>query len=169
MEVFEATLKRRSVRAFLKDPVSDEIIKRLLESAMAAPSACNKRPWEFYVIKNPEKLAELRKVSRYSDYESPLNIVVCADTKRSLANRVNDFWIQDCSSAIENILLTAVSEGLGTCWCGLFPMVTPIKRTRASLELPENIIPLGLIHIGYPKEEVSARTQYEEKRVHIIE
>lgn len=168
MDVKEAILKRRSTRDFLEQEISDDLINELLESAMAAPSACNKRPWEFYVIKNKEIQAKLRKVSRYSDYQSSLIIVVAADTKRSLSKRPNDFWIQDCSAAIENMLLTATSLRIGSCWCGLFPMVTPQKRVQSILELTDNIIPLALIHFGYPKVEVPPRTQYEEKYVHII-
>lgn len=168
MDVKEAILKRRSVREFLDQEISDDIIQELLESAMAAPSACNKRPWEFYIIKNQEIRAKLAKVSRYSDYQSALIIVVAADTKRSLSNRTNDFWIQDCSAAIENMLLTATSLGIGSCWCGLFPMVTPTSRVKSILELAESITPMALIHFGYPKREQTSRTQYQEKRVHVI-
>ncbi len=169
MELKDIVLKRRSIRTYNKKEVADEDIQTLLESAMAAPSACNKRPWEFYVIRNKEIQESLRKVSRYTNYESPLIIVVAADDKRSLGHRINDFWIQDCAAAIENMLLTATSLGLSTCWCGLFPMVTPVKRTRKVLNLPENIIPMALIHIGYSDEVAEPRTQYNQKRVHIIE
>lgn len=161
--------QRRSTRLFTDEEISDEIIKDLLENAMAAPSACNKRPWEFYVIKNKEKQNELQMVSRYSNYQSNLIIIVCANTKRSLANRDNDFWIQDCSAAIENILLTCEAYGIGTCWCGIFPVVTIGKRVKKILDLEDHIIPLGLIHLGYKAEIKEKRTQYDEKRVHYIE
>lgn len=61
--------------------------------------------------------------------------------------------IQDCSAAVENILLTAVELGIGSCWCGLFPMVTPVKKVRELLKLEEYIIPMALIHLGYPNEK----------------
>ncbi|MFA5766195.1 MAG: nitroreductase family protein [Bacilli bacterium] len=169
MEVYNTTLKRRSVRRFKENEINDEMIELLLKSAMAAPSACNMQPWEFFVIKNKEILEQLRKTSRYSDRTAPLIIIVAGNDKRSLNHRENDFWIQDCSAAIENILLAATELGLGTCWCGLFPMVTPVKRVRKILNLEEHIIPLALIHIGYPNEELEPRTQYDKKRVHIIE
>lgn len=136
---------------------------------MAAPSACNKRLWEFYVIKNKDINEQLRYVSRYTDMNSPLKIIVAGNEKRSLAHQINDFWIQDCAAAVENLLLTATELGVGTCWCGIFPLVTPVNRVRKILNLEDNIIPMALIQIGYPDEEFEPRTQYEEKRVHIVE
>ena len=168
MNVKEAIFKRRSVRKFKDIKVSDELIQSLLECAMAAPSACNKKPWFFYVITNEEKLEELRKSSRYTNYKSPLNIIVCGDTDKALSKKPEDFWIQDASSALENILIEAVELGLGTCWCGIFPMETALKNVKEILSLPDNIIPLGLIHIGYPDEEKESRTQYDESGVKYI-
>jgi nitroreductase len=169
MHVDEATLKRRSVRKFKQQPIDDDIIDQLLKSAMAAPSACNKRPWEFYVIKNKDIQDDIRQISRYFSWNSTLMIIVAGNEKRSVNHRINDFWIQDCAAATENMLLTATSLGLGTCWCGLSPMVTPVKKVRKILNLEEHIIPLALIHIGYPDEELEPRTQYNQKRVHVIE
>lgn len=161
MKVKEAIFKRRSVRKFKDTKVSDGQIQTLLECAMAAPSACNKKPWAFYVVTNEDKLEELRISSRYTGYNSPLNIIVCGDKAKSLSDKPNDFWIQDASSAIENILVEAVELGLGTCWCGIFPVEIAEKNVRKILDMPENIIPLGLIHIGYPDEEKEARTQFD--------
>ena len=60
MELKEVLLKRRSVRKFTEEPVSEEMIEELMHAAMSGPSACNKRPWEFYVVTNSEKLEELK-------------------------------------------------------------------------------------------------------------
>lgn len=169
METYEAILKRRSIRRFIEAEISDEIIQKLLNSAMAAPSACNKRPWEFYVIKNKDLQKQLRSVSTYSKMKSALMIIVAGNDKRSLNHRVNDFWIQDCAAAVENILLCATELGIGSCWCGLFPMVSPVKRVKEILSLEEHIIPMALINLGYPDEHPEPRTQYEEKRIHIYE
>ena len=166
METFDTILKRRSIRHFTEEKISDEMIDKLLQSAMAGPSAHNKQPWEFYVIKDPKIQEELRGASQYTNLNSSLMIVVAGDDKRSLNHRVNDFWIQDCSAAIENMLLTATDLGLGSCWCGLFPLITPIKRVREILHLDKTIIPLALLHFGYPDEKKEARTQYDPQRVH---
>lgn len=168
MDIREAIYKRRSVRKFQEKQVDDNIIKSLLEDAMAAPSACNKQPWEFYVIRNKEKQDLIKSKIMFSNFNSPIMIVVCGNNELSLTKYNNDFWIQDCSAAIENILLSAVSFGLGTCWCGLYPVEKRCERVREILDLPNNIIPLGTIHIGYPEKELEARTQYKEEKVHYI-
>ncbi len=169
MDVRSCILKRRSIRKFKKDEVTNEIIQDLLECAMAAPSACNKQPWEFFVIKNPELLEKVKHIGRYSNFNSPCVIVVCGNRDRTLSKRENDFFIQDCSAAIENILLRATSLGLGTVWCGIMPMEITYKKAKEVLELPENIEPLGMIHIGFPDEEKEERTQYNKDYVHICE
>ena len=169
MDVRSCILKRRSIRKFKKDEVTNEIIQDLLECAMAAPSACNKQPWEFFVIKNPELLEKVKHIGRYTNFNSPCVIVVCGNRDRTLSKRENDFFIQDCSAAIENILLRATSLGLGTVWCGIIPMEITYKKAKEVLELPENIEPLGMIHIGFPDEEKEERTQYNKDYVHICE
>lgn len=166
METYEALLARRSVRRFTAQEVDDAKVDRLLQSAMAAPSACNKRPWEFYVIRNRELQERLRHVSPYTDRNSSLLLVVAGNRKRALSTKPNDFWIQDCAAAVENVLLEATELGLGACWCGLYPMVTPVKRVQRLLALEEHIVPMALLHLGYPDETPAPRTQYDEKRVH---
>ena len=169
MQTYETILARRSVRRFTDQPIEDEIINRLLSCAMAGPSACNYRPWAFYVVKNAEKREALRHVSRFSNLESTLNIIVAGDLSRSITRADNDFWIQDCAAATENILLAATDAGLGACWCGLYPMAAAVNKVRAALDLPETIVPMALIHLGYPAETPEPRTQYDPERVHIIE
>lgn len=169
MNVRECILKRRSIRKYKDQSLSKEIIKDLLECAMAASSACNKQPWEFYVIVNQTLLEQVKKIGKYTNFNSPCVIVVCGNRQRTLSKRENDFFIQDCSAAIENILLRAISLGLGTVWCGIMPMEVTYKKAKEVLELPEYIEPLGMIHIGYPLEEKEERTQYNEDYVHIYE
>lgn len=169
MELKEALLKRRSVRKFTDEVVSDEYIDELLHAAMSGPSACNKTPWEFYVIKNTEKLEQVKKASRFSRFNSPLAIVVCGNLSRALPMQLAEYWIQDCSAATENILLRATDLGLGAVWCGAHPQVRVVKKLREILDIPDKHIPLGIIHIGYPQETPDPRDQYDEKRIHIVE
>ncbi|MBE6143632.1 MAG: nitroreductase family protein [Erysipelotrichaceae bacterium] len=168
MELKEALLKRRSCRKFLNKKVEDNIVKELMMAAMSGPSACNKKPWKFFIVTNEEKLAKLRFAGRSFNFNSPMHIVVCGDTTNTVTNKVEDYWIQDCSSSIENILLMATSLGLGTCWCGVFPMEDRIKAIREILNIDETLIPLGLIHVGYPDCELEERTQYDESNVFYI-
>ena len=168
MEVKEALLMRRSVRKFTDEPVSEEHIEELLHAAMSGPSACNKKPWEFYVITNPTVLEELKSASKFSKFSAPLAIVVCGNLSRALPMQLASYWIQDCSAATENILLRAVDLGLGAVWCGMHPQKRPEEKVRGILGIDEKQIPLNIIYIGHPAEEPEARDQYEEKRVHFI-
>ena len=84
MELKEALLKRRSVRKFTDEPVSDEMIEELLHAAMSGPSACNKKPWEFYVVTNEGKLEELKSASKFTKMSSKLAIVVCGNLLHAL-------------------------------------------------------------------------------------
>ncbi len=169
MKVYETILKRRSVRKYNTKKVSDEQIERLLKAAMAAPTALNKKPWEFFVIKNEDILKKIKKVAFFMNFNSPLVIMVAGNQKNASTKKINDFWIQDCAAAIENMLLAATEMGLSTCWCGLYPQERPIKRIKQILPIKDYIIPLAIIHIGYSDQVPEARTQYDKKKVHIID
>lgn len=168
MEVKEALLKRRSVRKFTDEPVLKEQIEELLHAAMSGPSACNRQPWEFYVITNEAVLEELKTASKFSKMSAPLAIIVCGNVDRALPDPISSYWIQDCSAATENILLRAVDLGLGAVWCGLHPQRRPEEKVRGLLGIDEQQIPMNIIYIGHPAEEPGARDQYDEERVHYI-
>ncbi len=165
MDLKEAIYKRRSVRKYKDIDVKDEDIDLLLQYAMAGPSAHNKKPWFFCVIKNDKIKEQIRSLTRFSNIKAPVYIVVCGDETRSMGN---EFWVQDVSAAIENILLGATSLGLGTCWLGVYPLKMPTKSIKLIIEAPQNIIPLGIIALGYPDESPEPRTQYDTTRVKTI-
>lgn len=169
MEVKEALLRRRSVRRFTGEPVARETIEELLHAAMSGPSACNRKPWSFYAVTNPEKLAELKSASRFTKINAPLAMVVCGDLRRALPLQLAEFWVQDCSAATENILLRAVELGLGAVWCGIYPQKHPQQVVRNLLGLSDKLIPLNIIYIGHPDEQPEARDQYDAARVHYVE
>lgn len=168
MELNEVLLKRRSVRKYTDEKVSDKEIEEILHAAMSGPSAMNKTPWEFYVVTNETKLKEIKTAGSYTGYDAPLAIVVAADMNRTLEGKLKDFWVQDCSSATENILLAAANLGLGSVWCGMYPIEQSVKNLQKVLGLKENIIPFNVIYIGHPAVEVEPRDQYKEEFVHII-
>ena len=168
MELKEVLLQRRSVRKFTEKMVSEEMIDELLHAAMSGPSACNKKPWQFYVIQNPEKLEALKSASRFTKISAKLAIVVCGDLTKALPLKFSQYWIQDCSAATENILLRATDLGLGAVWCGIHPQDGAEDKVREILELPKKQIPLNVIFMGHPAEEPEARDQYDESRVHFI-
>jgi len=85
MNAIETIFKRRSIRSYKDTPVEEEIIKIILETAMAAPTAVNAQPWEFIVVTDPEKLATVRKTAIFARYNAPVAIVVCEKYETSLS------------------------------------------------------------------------------------
>ena len=169
MELKEVLLRRRSVRKFTDERVTDEQINELLHAAMSGPSACNKTPWEFYVVRKTETLNAVKKASLFSRFNSSLVIVVAGNTSRALPAPITEYWIQDCSAAVENILLRATDLGLGAVWCGAYPQKRVEDNVQAVLDLPEDHIAMAIIHVGYPAETPEPRDQYDPDRVHFID
>lgn len=165
-DILEIIKRRRSIRKYTEEPVSQEQIQALLEAAMAAPSASNRRPWEFVVITEEERLQALRARLPFGRYNAPLAIVVCADMRRAYPEPGRDFWICDCSAAMQNILLAATGMGLGSVWVGVYPIGLLVRGVSSLLNLPDHVIPLGVAYVGHPAEAKPPRTQYDPSRVH---
>jgi nitroreductase len=159
---------RRSVRAYQPKPVSDEMVADLLAAAMAAPSACGKDPWRFVVVREQTTrralAAALPNGSMITD--APVGVVVCGDLNAAHAGELS-YLLQDCSAAIENLLLAAHALGLGACWLGVHPRQPRIEALTKILDLPENIVPVSGIALGWPAEEKAARTRFDAKYVHL--
>ncbi len=165
-DILEIIKRRRSIRKFTAEPVSQEQIQALLEAAMAAPSASNRRPWEFVVINDEKRLEALRARLPFGRYNAPLAIVVCGDMRRAYPAPGRDFWICDCSAAMQNILLAATGMGLGSVWVGIYPIGLLVRAVSSLVNLPEHVIPLGVAYVGHPAETKPPRTQYDASRVH---
>jgi nitroreductase len=153
---------RRSTRAYTGQPVSDQDIRSLLEAGMAAPSASNRKPWHFVVVRNRETLRKLAEEHPYGKMlaGAALAIAVCGDPA------VSDWWEQDCAAATENILLAAAGLGLGGVWLGCRGRQERENAVRSRLGIPGGLGVLSLISLGHPTERKEPRTQYEEARVH---
>jgi len=160
---------RRSIRKYQADkPVTKEQLTHLLSAAMAAPSAHNSRPWEFIAVTNRKILDEIVTIHPYAKMmrtASAAIIVVAIPQEKT----PDDFYPQDCAAATENILLEAVSLGLGTCWCGVYPNKERITSFRKLFNIPEPKIPFNVIAVGVPDENPERRGAYEESRVSFIE
>ncbi len=164
--ILDIIFRRRSIRKYTNQPVEPEKLEVLLQAAMAAPSAMNCKPWEFVVVTDPQKLAQFRKRLIFGDRNAPAAIVVCGNPHLSANPAARLFWVQDCSAAAENILIAAVSLGLGAVWVGVHPVADFVRVVREIVGLPKHVRPLGLIYVGYPAEGKPARTQYDRGRVH---
>lgn len=166
MEAMEAIFKRRSVRDYLDREVEKDMILTLVKAATAAPTAANCQPWEFIVIDDAEKLTVIKDKLVFARYNAPVAIVVCGNMKLSFKGPSQEMWVQDCSAATENILIAATSIGLGSVWIGIHPIQSNIKIVKSILNIPEYVVPLGIVYVGYPAEEKEARTRFDEKRVY---
>jgi nitroreductase len=162
-DLVDTIFARRSIRKYTPEPVSEEDIQTLLEAAMAAPSASNRKPWQFIVVTERETLDALAEAHPHGKmlFDAPLSISVCGDL-----TEMERYWVQDCSAATENLLLAAVALGLGAVWLGVYPRDERVAAVRRILALPDHITPLNLISIGHPAEEKRPRTQFDDARVH---
>lgn len=153
---------RRSIREYADQAVSDEDIRRLLETAMAAPSASNRKPWHFVVVSDRATLRALADAHPYGKMlaRASAAIAVCGDPNAS------SWWVQDCAAATENILLAVTALGLGGVWLGCHGAPDREKSVRGILGIPDRIGVLSLLSVGYPGEHKEPRTQYDATRVH---
>jgi nitroreductase len=159
-------LRRRSIRRFEGRPVEEGKITTLLRAGMAAPSAVNSQPWEFVVVTDEGVLKKLRGALAYGKMTAPLVIAVLG-SPRVAANAAGEtYWVQDCSAAVENILVAAANIELGAVWVGVYPRVRKMAAIREILNIPVDVYPLCLLHIGYPAEQKPATSKYKPDRVH---
>lgn len=147
MDTFEAIQKRHSIRAYEPTPVPEEKLMKILEAGRLAPSAGNIQPWHFIVVRNAEKRKRLAK-ARWAKFlaEAPVVIVGCGDQKAS-----PKWFTVDVAIAMENIVLAATSEGLGTCWVGSFNE----DEVKKLLKIPEKYRVIALLAVGYPREKLN--------------
>jgi nitroreductase len=165
MEAMDAILSRRSIRKYTGQPVPDEMIGELLKAAMSAPSAGNQQPWHFVVIRERSILDQIPKYHPYSAMlkEASVAVLVCGDLK---SEKHKGYWVQDCSAATQNLLIAAQAKGLGAVWLGVYPREDRVAGIRGLLGLPDRIVPLSLIPIGYKGEEKPPADRYDASRVH---
>jgi len=152
--VLNAISQRHSVRHFTTTPISADTLELIARAGMAAPTACNKQPWDIMTIDDRTTLDSLYTAMQYRDSMAmaPAAMVVCGDMYKTLPEIARDFWIQDCSAMTENILVAAHACGLGTVWTGVYPIPERLEIVRNTLDLPDNIIPLCVILVGHPIE-----------------
>ena len=159
-EALNAIMSRRSIRKYEQRVVEPDQIEVLLRAAVAAPSAGNQQPWRFVVVTRRERLDALSKTSKYAGLleRSPLAIVVCGKTT---GEKHPGYCVEDCSAAMENLLLAAHAIGLGGVWLGYYP--NEERETAASdlLKLPTTFHVLGIASIGFPAEEKPPSERYD--------
>ena len=161
-DVLNLIFQRRSIRAFTDAPVTDAQIDALLQAAMAAPSASDRRPWSFVVVRDAARRRALAETHQWSYMcaSAPVVFAVLGDPG------VSDHWVSDCSAATENLLLAAAGLDLGAVWIGIYPREPREEIVRQTLNIPKRWRVLCLVPVGHPAETKSPRTRYEANKVH---
>ena len=160
MDFWQVIEERRSVRRFDRRDVPEEMVERMLQAAIRAPSAGNRQPWRFFVVRRQEVKAALAEAAWGQRFvaQAPVVIVVCAEPDRSASRygrRGRELYcLQDTAAATEHILLAATALGLGACWVGAFDE----QAAARALNLPANLRPVAIIPVGYPAWEPGGRT-----------
>jgi nitroreductase len=155
MELGEAIENRRSIRRYQDRKVHKDLVGRILEAGMWAPSSGNIQNWQFILVERKEKRAQLAEAALGQSFvaQAPVSIVVCIDNSNMdiyYGKRGTDMYsFQNSAAAIQNMLLTAHSLGLGTCWVGAFDEHI-LKR---ALKIPDDIVPVAIITVGYAMEK----------------
>ncbi len=163
MDVYEAIEKRVSIRKFRSEPISDDLLKKVLYAGTLAPNAFNTEPWEFIIIREKEikdEIAKMReKIPRQKEaiITAPLLIAVCYD------NKLGNESLASAYTCIENILLAATSEGLGAVI-----LTFKGKKIRDLLSIPDNIEIACVMPLGYPAESPEKRPRIPLKdKIHL--
>jgi nitroreductase len=165
LDVLEAIFTRKSIRKFTGEAISEEDLKTLLKAGFCAPSAHNRKPFHFIVIREQSILKTIAEDHPYAKMlpDAGCGIIVCGDEEKE---ELVEFLVEDCSAAVENMLLAAHGMGLGAVWSGLYPVPELIGLVKKTLNLPETIIPVGMVVVGVKDQERKAGDRYDETRVH---
>lgn len=162
-QTLETIFNRKSVRKYTERPVEKEKLETLVRAGMAAPSSRDRRPWEFVIVTDRDLLDKMGDGLPLAHMlkETKQAIIVCGDTVKS-----ENAWQLDCSAAAQNILLAAESMGLGAVWTAAYPYPERMKIIQDALQLPEHILPLTVIPLGYPTGIEKPKDKYNKKQIH---
>ena len=157
---------RISVRKYENKEVEADKIELMLKAAMAAPSACNQQPWEFYVVTDKNVIEQLSQASPYAGCakEAPVVFVPCFRSE----GIAPEYFNIDMSAAVENLLLEADALGLGAVWMGISPDEERMNAVRKVLDIPADLNAFALVPCGYPAEERPQEDRFDKNRVHYI-
>ena len=165
MDILETIFTRRSIRKYTGTLVSEDDLKTILKAGFCAPSAMNLQPRHFVVLKDSGILKGITEIHPYAKMltQAGCGILVCGDkTKQPEVGYI----VEDCSASIQNMLLAAYGLGLGAVWCGIYPREERVRAIAELLNLPENIVPVGLVVVGHKDENKEPNDRYDDTKVH---
>ena len=151
MSFIDLILNRRSIRRYENKDISEEVLRQILEAGRQAPSAVNKQPFRFVVVKDHEIMKNVcnNLITRFVKY-APVAIVGCADVKSLLTGK----WaVVDTTIAMQNMVIAAWALGIGSCWIG----ACNEEEVKKMLKIPDKWKIVALITFGYPAEQPKPR------------
>jgi nitroreductase len=162
-DLMNTILNRRSVRKYTGEEIPEKKLRAVLQAGLLAPTSMNKKPCQFYVIKDREvlkKLSKAKKVGAGFLSDAAVGIAVFADSDKS------DAWVEDCSVAMSYMNLIAAEQGLGSCWCQMHLRSTPTgkdaeENVRKALDVPDHYRIVGVLALGIPGQTVKPHTPDE--------
>jgi nitroreductase len=157
MDFKEVVFTRKSTRSYQDKPIPQDVLAEMLEAARLAPSAQNRQPWRLIVIQSPEKIKQMAQncgligLSNYFVRSAPCMIIACADASKDIKINGQEYYLVDTAIAFQQMILTAWSHGIGSCWLAAFSE----KKLRSWLDIPKSWRIVALSPFGYPAEKLS--------------
>jgi nitroreductase len=166
MDFYKAITTRYSVRNYSGGKINEEQWNLIFRAGFAAPSAHNLQPWHFVRIDLQEKLAEIASAHPYAKMLPSAGgaVLVCADL--SVQERIG-FAVEDCSAAMQNMLIAINGLNLGGLWIGIYPVESLIDTMRKIFDLPSQILPIGLIAVGHKVSDREPIDKYKPEKIHL--
>ena len=157
MDIYEAIEKRRSVRIYKDEDISEEKLKKILEAGRLAPSAHNSQEYKFIVMKDAKKRKELAEAASGQKFiaQAPVIIIAVSLNPGHLMGSEVPAYAMDLAIALDYMTLAAVEEGLGTCWIGAFSQ----EKVKKVLNIPDTYKVAALLSLGIPDEEPSVKSR----------
>ena len=167
MNTFEAMMNRRSIRKFKKDkPLPAGALDKALRAAMAAPTAGTQLCWHFVVVEDRKVLKAIaaKHKNAHMCASAPAGVLFVGDPT---SERFGPFWEQDMGACIQNFLLAVHAQGLAACWTGIWPREERTEDFRKMFNVPDNLVPIAFVPVGYADEYKKPVDRFDEGRVHI--
>ncbi len=168
--ILNSIMTRSSVRRYSDKTVSPNDVETILRAGMSAPTAGNRQPWEFYVVRDTSIIRQLPRVTKFAEpmaQEARVAIVVCGVPEEAFPIEPR-YWVQDVSAATENILLAIHALGLGGVWSGVYPGDERVAALRELLDVSERLIPFNIIFLGHTEVEAIVKNKWKPEKIHFI-
>jgi nitroreductase len=174
MDLKDAIYSRRAVRRYTAETVDATVLRRLIDTAVQAPSAVNEQPWYFCIVRDKALLVRISNAAKaHMLRTSPaallshhfqevlndpkFNIFYDAPVLIVISSVLDGPWaVEDCALAAENLMLAALAESLGSCWIGFAQTWLATAEGKAALGLPASYRPVAPVIVGHPKSFPSA-------------